>query len=68
MTWYTIKPDQRTAKGSVLHIWTDPDYRRQGIASRLWEYAQSLDGVTKPRHSRDRTRDGKAWVASLSRP
>lgn len=66
LTWWTTKPDQRTAKGAVRHVWTDPDYRRQGIATALWQYAHSLD-VTKPRHSRNRTRDGKAWIQSLKK-
>lgn len=64
LSWWTLKPDQRTARGAVQHVWTDPNYRRRGIATKLWRYTQGLD-VVRPRHSRNRTPAGKAWIASL---
>lgn len=49
----------------VRIVWVHPEHRRKGIATSLWEYAQTLS-VPAPKHSRDRTADGREWVASLS--
>lgn len=51
-------------RGEVLFISVHPHYRRQGIATAMWRMATTW-AETKPRHSRDRTPDGRAWIASL---
>ena len=51
-----------TRSGMVDMIYTLHPYRRLGIASRLYLYAQREYRVI---HSPDRTRAGQAWALSL---
>ena len=56
--------------GTVGQVFVEPDFRRQGIATEMWNYA-NREGLN-PVHSpvADQTAAGKAWIASLgnSRP
>jgi len=51
--------------GTVGQIFVKPDFRRQGIATEMWNYA-NREGLN-PVHSpvADQTAAGKAWIASL---
>ena len=49
----------------IRNIEVSDQYRRQGVATGMWNYAQSLDSP-KPRHSSDRTDAGDAWARSVS--
>lgn len=58
--------------GVVQWISVRKEYRRQGVATALWRYAQSVAGTIHhghkcpvPVHSPIRTTAGDAWVASL---
>lgn len=51
--------------GVVGRIEVDPDHTRKGIATAMWDHAQSLPGVKKPKQSNDRTRQGEAWAKSI---
>ena len=46
-----------------------PEYRRQGIASRMWEEGHRVASenarIPKPAHSNDRTNEGDAWARSV---
>jgi GNAT superfamily N-acetyltransferase len=54
--------------GTVGQIFVEPAYRRQGIATEMWNYAnrQGLNPAHSP--AVDQTAAGKAWVASLGNP
>ena len=44
----------------VLQVWTDKQYRRQGVATHLWEIAK--DYKLNPVHDSNRTEAGTAWA------
>lgn len=48
--------------------WLDvhPDWRRKGVATGMWKYAQE-QGLN-PSHSTTRTPDGDSWAKSLGEP
>lgn len=50
----------------IRNIEVNDAYRRQGVATRMWDYANSLD-VPKPKHSAERTDAGDAWARSVSK-
>jgi GNAT superfamily N-acetyltransferase len=50
--------------GVVNGIEVDPEHRRKGVATAMWDYAQKHASV-KPRHSPSRTPEGDAWAKSL---
>jgi GNAT superfamily N-acetyltransferase len=54
--------------GTVGQVFVEPDFRRQGIATEMWNYA-NREGLN-PVHSpvADQTAAGKAWIASLGTP
>lgn len=52
--------------GMVASIDVEPQYRRQGISTAMWEHAQQFS--PKPKHSADRTDDGDAWARSVGGP
>ena len=54
-------------KGVVQGVETHPDYRRQGLATKLWNYAksQSAMGIPEPQHSRTRTKEGEEWAKKI---
>ena len=51
--------------GTVGQVFVEPDFRRQGIATEMWNYA-NREGLN-PVHSpiADQTAAGRAWIASL---
>lgn len=55
--------------GEIRGVYTDPQFQRQGLATRLWSEGQRLAeetrGVTAPKHSADRTNAGDAWARSV---
>lgn len=52
------------ANYEIESLWVGPDYRRQGIATELYEKAQEhTEGKIK--HSAYRTREGDAWARSV---
>jgi ribosomal protein S18 acetylase RimI-like enzyme len=64
MTWTDRKLSASKPRGEVLYIWTHPGFRRRGIATAMWQHAQQV-GEVKPRHSRNRSSEGRAWITSL---
>jgi len=58
MTW-------NRSSGEIHNIYVDDDYRRQGIATRM--YKEAHDFPTKPLHAPDshRTALGKKWSKSV---
>jgi GNAT superfamily N-acetyltransferase len=54
--------------GELYYIKVPAEYRRQGIATRLWEAAKEHArkfGLPIPTHSQYRTDEGDAWAKSL---
>jgi hypothetical protein len=55
--------------GEIKGVATEPEHRRQGLASRLYQEGQTLAGTTRgvpmPRHSEQRTTAGDAWARSV---
>ena len=55
----------------ISNIFVEPNYRRQGVATDMWNYAHEIAkttrGVQPPRHSPDRTDDGDAWAKSTGK-
>jgi len=53
--------------GRVDWVNVQPEFRRQGVATRLWESAKYVadrhGNMPQPRHSDTQTDDGKAWAA-----
>jgi ribosomal protein S18 acetylase RimI-like enzyme len=47
----------------------EPEYRRQGVATGMWQEAQRLAETNKnvpaPQHSSDRTNMGTAWAKAV---
>lgn len=56
----------------VLGIDVPPEFRRQGIATALWNEGHRLASenqrVPAPKHSSDRTPAGDAWARSVGGP
>jgi GNAT superfamily N-acetyltransferase len=54
-------------KGKVQAVETHPQYRRQGLAKKLWGIAQenTAQGAPAPQHSSTRTRAGEAWAKKV---
>jgi hypothetical protein len=54
---------------AVSNVYVREDFRRQGVATRMWdtahEAASSTRGVKPPKHSKDRTNAGDAWAKSV---
>jgi GNAT superfamily N-acetyltransferase len=74
-----VSPDGKSVGSIEWHPWSgrvedinvDRNYRRQGVATQLWNEAQSTAqrtrGVNPPKHSDIQFPDGKAWVAGMAR-
>ena len=54
--------------GEILGLHTEPEFRRQGVATRMLQEGRRISsetrGVTKPKHSSYRTTSGEAWARS----
>lgn len=55
------------AEGKVQGVETHPDYRRQGLATKLWNYAKERSdmGIPEPKHSSARTKEGEEWAKKV---
>jgi ribosomal protein S18 acetylase RimI-like enzyme len=54
--------------GELYYIKVPAEYRRQGLATRLWESAQVVareSGLPPLTHSEYRTNDGDAWAQAV---
>jgi GNAT superfamily N-acetyltransferase len=54
--------------GELYYIKVPVEYRRRGIATRLWKSAQQYalhSGLPALSHSQYRTKEGDAWAQSL---
>lgn len=56
------RPFQQNAR-MVLMVEVHPDYRRQGIATAMWQYAKA-QGLN-PMHELIKTEDGNAWSKAV---
>ena len=56
---------------SISNLFVEGNYRRQGVATGMWQHAHEVAkttrGVQPPRHSADRTDAGDAWAKSVSK-
>jgi GNAT superfamily N-acetyltransferase len=54
-------------EGEVSAVETHPKHQRQGLATKLWNYAGSLGhmGVPAPKHSTMRTAEGEQWAKKV---
>ena len=52
------------SNGEIEKLWVSPEHRRQGIATELWDTAQSMNPA--PQHSPWRTDAGEAWARSIT--
>jgi hypothetical protein len=61
----TLKWDKRR----IRELDVSPDFRREGIATAMWQEGHRLASentrIPKPRHSSDRTEAGDAWAKSV---
>jgi ribosomal protein S18 acetylase RimI-like enzyme len=54
--------------GEVKNVIVEDEFKRQGIATRMWNEAHRLSaegGWPRPRHSDDLTPDGAAWSKAV---
>jgi GNAT superfamily N-acetyltransferase len=62
--------------GVIKDIQVHPEHRRKGVATAMWNFAQSqvkpqtpgvdyADDVKAPQHSTERTPEGDAWAKSV---
>ena len=54
------RADALGARGEVRTVFTDDRFRRQGLATALWDVAARLG--MEPRHAGNRTDDGDGWA------
>jgi ribosomal protein S18 acetylase RimI-like enzyme len=63
--------EEGRSEGTLNSIDVDPRFQRQGIATRMWQYARDLSNQDPSIHyivpSNFRTRDGDAWAHALHR-
>lgn len=54
-------------EGKVSAVETHPDFRKQGLAKKLWGIAQENtdQGAPAPQHSAMRTKEGEAWAKKV---
>lgn len=65
LEWYS------RGNNAISNLFVEGNYRRQGVATGMWNYAHEVAkttrGVQPPKHSADRTNDGEAWARSVSK-
>ena len=54
-------------EGKVSAVETHPKYRKQGLATKLWQVAQenAKSGAPEPKHSSTRTAAGEKWAKKV---
>jgi len=55
----------------VEHVYTMPSFRRQGVATKMWNYAQGIAQQGKapvPKHSPIKSESGQKWAESVGGP
>ncbi|NDH64819.1 MAG: N-acetyltransferase [Microbacteriaceae bacterium] len=54
--------------GRVQDVHVEPSHRRKGIATKMWNYASSMEDETgvAPLHSETRSPEGEAWAQTTS--
>lgn len=63
MTW-----DPDTGVIDEIQVSHDPDFRRQGVATAMWNHAHANVNPKKvkpPRHNASRTKEGDEWAKSV---
>ena len=57
--------------GEIKDIQVNDEHQRQGLATAMYNYANKLSSsdksVTKPKHAKSLTDEGKAWAKSLKK-
>ena len=70
LTWNAVEdPDIGLLPGMVSMVDVSPEFRRQGLATALWEMANDAARqfkLAQPMHSPHLTGEGKAWVEALN--
>jgi GNAT superfamily N-acetyltransferase len=55
--------------GQISHLDVKPEYRRKGLATKLFQKARELsekdDSIASPQHSPMRSEDGDAWARAI---
>ena len=59
--------------GKLEEIHVDTNFRRQGVATKMWHFAKALSAtkpgvIPYPTHSDERTKEGDAWAKSTGDP
>lgn len=54
----------RPDTGEVVHLYVAAEYRRQGLATLMWDEARRLDSSVQ--HSQYRTKAGDAWASRIA--
>jgi GNAT superfamily N-acetyltransferase len=59
-----------TDNGHLQSIEVDPKFRRQGLATKMWNHARELSyknpNIHFPQHSAFRTPEGDAWARAVT--
>ena len=51
--------------GFINDVWTHPDYRRQGLATALYRFAEASTELPTPIHSPCLSADGRKWATAV---
>jgi len=58
-------------EGKIMQIETHPELRRQGLATKLYNFAKDVNkdvsSIPRPKHSSSRTELGDAWARGVSK-
>lgn len=63
MLWLTGEWAHLDGGRFVRLIEVEPEYRRRGVATALWDYA--VENGFKPRHDASKTSDGMNWASTV---
>ncbi len=53
------------ADGEINSIYVYEAYRRRGLATQLFMFAQETEGIPSPLHSQYRSSEGDAWAKAV---